>query len=342
MKKLSILIILLLLISAVSVEAGSPKGGLGDVAVSPDGKTLVVGGDNRVLYVMEEATMTVQKRIWLKTNIYEMEFNKDGSVLVVEDTSGILYFINTQNWEVLNQVRNAGSMSAAPAIDLVAGFRPSYKKSIIKFFSMTDGSQKGQIEFPGKVISIGLNAKGTKLVVLAKGPTGKEEKKRTPKDLKGMDKAIFKQKNDGRVSIFAEFELPSGKKIQEKIIFYTDSRPSMIVREEATYLIAYSNVNAKITNDQITLFKAKSSYNYGVGISPDRTSYLVGGLRDGTTVSITNDTMITYKVGRLPGWPEYFKGFGFAKDGTGYGVTTSYRVVKISKTGQVESAVPVY
>jgi hypothetical protein len=271
-----------------------------------------------------------------------MEFNKDGSTLVVEDTSETLYFINTRDWKVLNTVKKAGPMSAAPAVDLVAGIASGYKKSTVKFLSMKDGTLKGKVEFPAKVISVGLDAGGTRLVLLAAGPKDQEPKKPAPKELKGIEKDTFKQENDGKVSILAEFEVPSGKKISEKTIFYSAGSPLMVVGEKRTYIITYNNVNANIEGDKITLFKSKSSYNYGMGISPDRKAFLLGGLRQGTLVNAENLAMTTFKIDKLPGWPEYYKGFGFGPDGTGYAVTTAYRLVKIGKTGTIGKTVPIY
>lgn len=342
MKKKFLFVALLTLFLAFSINAHTPKNGLGDAAVSPDGKILAAGGDSRVLYIMDPSSLEVKKRVWLKTGIYEMEFNKDGSILVVEDTSEDLYFVKTTDWQVLKTIRKGGPMSAAPAADLLAGFTSGYKKSTAAFYSMTDGALKGKVECPAKIVSVGLNAKGTRMVLMAEGPKDMETKKQRPKELKGIEKDIFTQKNDGKVSILAEYEVPSGKKISEKTIFYSTSSPLILVGEKKTYIIGYSNVNAVIEGDNITLFNGKSSYNYGMGISPDRKAFLLGGLRDGTLVHVDGLAMTTFKIDSLPGWPEYYKGFGFGPDGTGYAVTTSFRLVKIDKTGKIEKTVPVY
>lgn len=342
MKQIFTLITIFILVAAVNIEAHVPKGGLGDVAVNPDGKTLVVGGDNRVLYVLDAASLEVKDRIWLKTNIYEMEFNKDGSILVVEDVSESLYFINTKDWQTIKTIPKSGLMSTAPAVNLVAGVKPGYQMSTVKFFSMTDGTQKGEVKFPAEVIGIGLNAMGNRLVLLAKGPKDKEAKQPVPKDLKGLDRDVFKQKNDGQVSIIAEFEVPAGKKIKENTSFYYVISPVILVGEKITYILNYSNVNAKIEGDNITLFNGESSYNYGIGISPDRNYILLGGLRKGTYIEVAGLKQTTFSIEQLPGWPEYYKGFGFAADGTGYGVTTAFRLIKINKTGAIEKAIPIY
>jgi len=342
MNKTILFVALFTLLLAFSIDAHTPKNGLGDAAVSPDGKILVAGGDSRVLYIMDSSSLEVKNRVWLKTGIYEMEFNKDGSILVVEDTSEDLYFVKTKDWQVLKTIKKGGPMSAAPAADLLAGFTSGYKKSTAAFYSMTDGALKGKVEFPAKIVSVGLNAKGTRMMLMAVGPKEMEIKKKRPPELKGIEKDTFVQKYDGKVSILAEFEVPTGKKISEKTVFYSTSSPQILVGEKKTYIIGYSNVNAEIEGDNITLFNGKSSFNYGMGISPDRKAFLLGGLRDGTLVHVDGLAMTTFRIDRLPGWPEYYKGFGFAPDGTGYAVTTSFRLVKIDKTGKIVNTVPVY
>lgn len=330
------------LLLVLPLAAHTPKNALGAVAVSPDGKTVVAGGDNRVLYVIDAASLEVKKRIWLKVGLYEAAFNKDGSVLVVEDTSETLHFIKTADWQVFNKVTKAGYMSPAPAVDLVAGLSSGYQTSTIKFISMSTGTWKDQVQFPGKVVAIGLNAQGNRLVVLANGPKGKEEKKPTPKGLRGFEADVFRQKNDGRVSIVAEYAVPSGKKLSEQTIFYCAGYPLAIAAEKKTLFIDYVNLNIIIVGDKVDIFQGKSSYNYASGVSADRKSVLLGGLRDGTLVNVDDMTMKTFEIDTLPGWPEYYKGFAFGADGTGYGVTTSYRLVKINKNGMVEKVVPIY
>ena len=77
-------------------------------------------------------------------------------------------------------------------------------------------------------------------------------------------------------------------------------------------------------------------------MSDDRKTLLTGGLRDGTLTNLENMNMVEFQISRLPGWPEYFAGFAVHKDGTVYGVTSSFRLIKISKEGKVEKEVPVY
>ena len=69
---------------------------------------------------------------------------------------------------------------------------------------------------------------------------------------------------------------------------------------------------------------------------------LAGSLRDGARVGLPSWESVPFSLDRLPGWPEYFTRFVFHPDGTGYGVTTAYRLVKITKEGKIEKAVPVF
>ena len=336
-------VMMVMLAAALPALAHTPKGGLGDAAMSPDGKILVVGGDTRVLYILDPQTYQVKERVYLQTNIYEMEFNKDGSILVVEDVKENLYLIETGTWKVKTVLKDSGNFSAVPQLDLVACLQSGYKKSTIELRSMSDGGSKGRIEYPGSVTLIGLNAKGDRLVAMAKGEKGLEEKKPTPKDLKGDEKDLFQQQNDGEVSIITEFEAPSGKQLNQQISFYRPSNPkAMLVGDQGTFIVAYNNINAQWADNKTSLFKSGNSYNYGAGVSHDRKTFVSGGLAGGAHVQVEGMKTTEFKIPSLPGWPEYFEGFGFGPDGTAYGVTTAYRLVVIDNQGQVKKVVPVY
>ena len=344
MKRLCIVFtVFIVCLLAVSATAHTPKGGLGAVAISPDGKTLVVGGDNRVLYVLDAANHEVLKRIWLKTNIYEMEFNSDGSTLVVEDTKEILRFIDTASWKVMNQVKNAGNFSAAPGVDLLAGMKPSYKLTKIYILSMKDGKRQKTVEHAGNARVIGLSPKGDRLVVLADGPRDMEEKKKPGKNLRGLERAKFLQYHDGRTSVLAEYDLASGKQTKLQTVFYAPGGyKGLLVRDDASLVLSYSNLNAVWQGDKVELMHSQNSYNYGAGISPDQNVFLTGGLRDGTLVQADGLKMVKFGIDSLPGWPEYYLDFAVGPDGTGYGVTTAYRLVVISPQGKLIKAAPIY
>ena len=328
---------------AASALAHTPLGGL-TPAISPDGKTLVVGGDNRVLYIVDPATFEIKDRVWFKTTIWRMAFNKDGSKLLVEDTSETLYFLDPANWTVEREVKKSGFMAPAYAADICAVKGGGKEISVI---SMTDAASKMKVDFEEQISSFGLNADGTRLAVISRydKDTGEENVKYSdiPKDLKGIEKAAFQQRNDGKTANLYIVEVPSGKILRETQIFYTTSDGAVVFFHGDTVMVVnYSDVNAKIPSEgEIEVFKLGGS-NYGIGISRDQKRIATGGMRDGQYTKVDGMATVSFKTDRLSGWPEYFKGFCFDADGNAYGTTSGYRLFKIEPGANVAKSGPVF
>src|SRR5262249_30401039 len=83
--------IFLLLLAPSAVNGGS---GLEALAVSRDGKQLAVGGQNRVVYVLSADTLTVRKRIPMRTRIGALAFTPDGKGLIVEDETNTVRLLD--------------------------------------------------------------------------------------------------------------------------------------------------------------------------------------------------------------------------------------------------------
>ena len=135
---LSVLLFVIVLSVVSTASAHTPLGGL-TVAISPDNLTIVTGGNNRVLYVMDAKSLAVKKRIWLKTSIWGLNFNQDGSMLLMEDTVGTISFINTKTWKVEKEVKKTFYLSPSMEANLCAALNSKEK---IIFMSMNDGSLK--------------------------------------------------------------------------------------------------------------------------------------------------------------------------------------------------------
>ena len=71
-RSLTLLACLLLARAAPAGVAG--WSGLGAVAVSPDGKRLAVGGQNRVIYLVDAGTLEVERRLYFGVRIGELHF----------------------------------------------------------------------------------------------------------------------------------------------------------------------------------------------------------------------------------------------------------------------------
>ena len=334
-------------VSLSSLQAGTPLGGL-TVAVSADGSQLVAGGDTRTLLILDPKTLETKERHWIGTSILNIAFNKDGSVLAVQDTSDAVYLYKTSDWTEIAKIPKVVNFSAASDADLIAGHDGDYKKPNVKVFSFTDGSEKGSIPLPEgkKVAALGINSEGTKIAILCQGEKDeaepKVERSAIPKDLKGIASKEFQQKNDGKTSTFLLIDIASSSIETEAKTFFTESKGSIAYSGENIAFVEYGNVNAKITpSGEFTLFELANSYNYGIGFNHDCSKILTGGLAKFSITPMDSLEAVTGKLDKLPGWPEYFKGFTGTADGSAlYGSTSAYRVVKFLPDGSVAVAMP--
>jgi hypothetical protein len=190
---------------------------------------------------------------------------------------------------------------------------------------------------------IGLSADAKRLVVLSEGPRDTEAKQKPPKNLRGLERNIFKQHHDGKTGILTEYGTGSGKPVRQQTVFYNPGGyRGLLVGDNFSLVLSYSNLNAVWKGGKLELFHAQNSYNYAAGISPDRKWFMTGGLRDGSLVQSNGLAVKKFRTGPLPGWPEYYTGFGAGPDGTAYGVTTAYRLVVVGPGGNLIKVVPLY
>lgn len=351
MKKMlsSVLFVGLITMFCASAFASSSQlNGLA-VALSPADDVLVVGGDNRALLIADPATMEVTNRLWLGVSIYDLQFNKDGSQLLVEDTSGTVHQVDAKAWKLVKSEKDAEQINVSREADILAALNKDRKGHVVKFLSASDLSLKGQVtlEKGQNVIAFGLNAKGTRLAILLDAVKDDSEPKVTkkPSDLKGLAAEEFVLKNDGKTSQFMVFDVPGGEKLVDKKLYYSPygTRWKIYFQGDNAMITCYLNVNATVTPEgEVTLFKFENSYNYGIGASPDQTVIMTGGLSNGTYTKVDGMKQTLFKSDKVATWPEYFKCFAVAADGTAYGSTSAYRVIRIKPDGSFDQAFPIY
>jgi hypothetical protein len=90
------------------------------------------------------------------------------------------------------------------------------------------------------------------------------------------------------------------------------------------------------------LFETGLVFNHGLGASADGKVLVCGGMREGLYGPLEGVARVKFTIDALPGWPEHFAGFAVAADGTAYGVTSAFRVVRIGKDGKVMKVAPVF
>ena len=327
--------------------AATPLGGLA-VAVSPDGTQLVVGGDSRAFYVLDPTSLAVTRRVHLGRAIVDLAFAPDGKHLAVESTKAV-QIVDATTWEVVQTHEDFERMSVAADAGLVASV--SRRPAAIQILSMTDGSIKAAIPYDSMqtVASFGLSPDGSKLALLYYRKSSETEPKVAsgdiPKELKGAARKAFQQEHDGYTGQFLVFDVATGKATLDKTLWFSASGGGSrtVWRGADAFVIGYDNQNAKITADgTVTYFELGNSYNYGWSPSPDGGVILSGGLRSGTRTPTATLEGVAFELDALPGFPEYWKSFSFARDGTGFGGTSCWRVARIDAAGKIVKVAPVH
>ncbi len=339
----------LLALASAALHAGTPLGGI-TTAVSGDGARLVAAGDTRTLLVLDPATLEVKERHWIETSIVNLAFNEDGTLLVAQDTSETLLVFDTADWSKKTEIPKQHGFAVSPGANLVAGHDNNSRGATVSVHSLGGGTAVFSTTLPDgtNVASLALSADGSKLAVLTQGIKDETEPEvpsaQLPKDIRGFELDEFKQKNDGKTSTLFLYDLASQNKASETKTWYTTNTQSILAFSgDDLFSVNYNNLNAKITpGGETTLFQAKNSLNYGIGATPTGSHFLTGGLGSYSITSAADFDSVDGKIDKLPGWPEYWKGFAATADGgTLYGTTSAYRIFRLDPAGKIQTSAPV-
>jgi len=183
--------------SARYVDA--PQGPSG-FALSPDEKTILVGGPNRTLYVIDAKSLNVIRRVWFKRVITHIEYNKDGSHVVLERSSDNC-IADAGTFEIKKTfITGLGAFAAyARSADLMVA--PEIGGRYLSVLSMTDGTEKGKIETKAKLEQgqLALDSEGKTLVFWTGSERNSEKSvppNERPKGLKGLEQLKYDMQHD--------------------------------------------------------------------------------------------------------------------------------------------------
>ena len=345
-----VIIAIVALMIAGAAHAATPKNALGAIAVSPNGKTVLAAGDNRVLYVLNANKLSVKKSIWIGVNPLSIHYAKKGGTIAIHDTTNGLTFYDTKTWKLIAGVADAVSIAVAEKANwiIAAGRtrgRGENAETSLYAYDLATGKQVLSVKAKTSVQAIGALTDASRIFALSRPIKTEDEKtEKPPANLKGEDRDKFRQEHDGRVSQFVTFG-KDGKEIGRYTTWYSStSFVQLVALGKSTLALTYNNINADLdrTGKQTKLFKTKNRINYGFGHSVTHGRLASGGLSNGAILNLTDRTSVAFKIDKIGGWPEYFKGFATAKDGTIYGGTSAYRLAKIAPDGAVIMVVPVY
>lgn len=331
-------------------RADLPIGGL-TIAVSPSGDRLVAGGDTRTLLVLDPKSLAVSNRVWIGTTIVHMSFDPAGQTLVVGDTDNNVHLFEAANWKQKATIKGRHHTVFSVKAGVLAGANHSYSPSSISIHALKDGAEKLKIPVAkGERIAVmGFDPDGKRLAVLFGPKDSKEEPKlahsQIPKELRGLDRSEFQQKNDGKVSVLRIYDAADGKMLAEKEVYFSlqGSRGALAVAGDAVIVIDSSNLGARLTTSgEVKLFKSSSSSVYGLGMTADQSLLISGGMREFGIMNVSSLQGVSARIDTIPGWPEYFKGFSATADGkTIYGATSGFRVLRFTPGGKIEVIEPV-
>ncbi len=340
------LALLVLAVAATLAAAGvSGRGGLEAVAVSSDGKVVAVAGQNRVLYLLD-GNLRIRQRLWLGTRAGNLAFSADGKRLAVEDDADVLRLIDVDRGKELARVPDVAGL-AAWGDRVVVHDTGIVSKGILRLYSLADLKQQALVELPYRPAAYCFAASGKQLVVLSYSEKGTEKyvpPTELPRELAGLDRLTFRQRHDGREALLEVRELATGKVLkQQRLWFTSDSDSTLLARAgETTFVLNRANICARIGSDGTKLFQTPLFINHGLGVSPDGKRWAAGGVAEGYIGPLEGGRPTRFTLGPLAGQTEYFGRFAVRNDGTSYGVTTAFRLVKVSPEGKVEKVVAVY
>ncbi len=324
------------------------RGGLETVAVSPDGKLVAAGGQNRVVYLLDAATLEVKRRIWAGARVGGLAFTKDGKRLAIEDETDLLTLLDLDSGKTLAKLTGAGGIILSPAGDHLA-FRDAGEtaKNRLRLVSLDKLEEAGVVELPDRPVAWTFDAAGKRLFILGAGRKADEKRltaAEVPRELKGLARWTFRLKNDGVEAYLYQAEVPAGKVVSVARTWYTsDSDSTRLVRlGDRTLVFNRANLCARIDDRGDTaMFETTQPVNHAVAASPDGKVLVLGGQGEGSLGPVEG-ARAQFRVDPPPGQAEYFNRFFVAADGSAWGVTTAFRIVRVNKFGRVEQVAPVY
>lgn len=342
-----------LLCFAQPAGAATPTDAFGAIAVSPDGATVVASGSPRTFYVLDAGTLEVKDRVWHGYSPLRLNWSKDGRTLALFHTDDVVTFFDAGTLKEMSSTEkftdHCFALEAEKLVTMLSGREQGGKVPVtLTVYSLASGEKlsSAEIEYTAPVTSIGCSADASDILIATREyDTASEEKKQPPQDLPREEQPEFRKRHDGKAMWVGWFDgdLKKGPEFES---WFSSSSPSLFFIKDGTALwLRSGSENAAFGKEGSIEMKplAKASSFYGELASEDHGYFLVGTLGKGQIVTTATLEEVEFSFpDRLKGWPEYLYGFAIAPDGTIYGGTSGYRMLRISPEGKVLDMKPVH
>ena len=322
--------------------ADSPAGGIGGLALSPDGTTLLAAGDTRTIYALDPATLNVTKRIYSKTTVVWMTYRSDGQAVFTRDTDGTLTAWDANTFaELWSQTRTEG-VDYAPLTNQLAYIKRERRNGHLVIVDAASFQEKARHDL-GEMSprSVGISPEGARAVVISYSEKREsEEKKRPDSSMKGVEKVIYQQEHNQRGAKIAQVDLLLGQVSVTDSWYKSDNVKKLAVTASGAHVLSYGQEVASIAPDStVTILDPGARIRYGAAMTAAGDGIVSGSMREITVKQLGSDAAQVFKLDQLPGWPEYVIRFVTAPNGKIYGATTAYRVIEVdTASGAVRSA----
>ena len=306
------------------------------VAVSPDGATVLAAGDNRVLYTLDGATLEVTDRKYIPQQVKEIHYSRDGRRIFLRMDNRLFRAHAAGSFKMLFEVENISSMSLASDAERLALLEDNYDGGVLHIMA-TSGKLMKKMEYPDiDTELVAMSADGrTAMLLTDSDKSDTEPKESAPSDLKGYDKYVFRQKNDGYISQILNVNVGDGSHTINDT-FYRISFPFAIrMLGDKMAIINGAQDSGLVSADGSTqLINLGDSYVSAGRISDDGTQVVLTSNNDVTIHPLDNgvagDAIRELEVERIDGPSERVTAMDEGADGTLYMVTSGYRIWRIA------------
>jgi len=348
-KLLSVKVLLSVLVLTAVCNNGfcrMPPDSLQAFALSPDGKTILIGGNTRTLYVVDNVKNTVIKRIRLDGGIHFIGFTKDGSNFLVDDSDQIRIF-NAKTHKETDQIKNNRQVIFTPD----SGKLILMKDKKFEIRSISDIHSLREIPFPKEcqVSIFDVNDDGQLLAVLYNQSKSKEKKagwNKVPKELKDLKKKDWQKQNDGKSGKLIIYDLQNGKIVSGTDTWYTDSwrNAKMVMTPDGVTVFESSQYAVNVDNNgKTTSFKPLEKHCNNFFLDNDRGVFFASDFDKIYVNDIKQKKLDTFTKEKFKSQDlNDFKSFTVGSDGNFYLTSTTCQLVKISPDGNQVTVIPIY